>query len=207
MDVNKAFDYTHTPVALPFDPSALSGLSQALVRSHWENNYGGALKALNLIRGRLSHALRDEATPPYVYNCLKREQLIRTGSVVLHELYFANLGGDGKAPGEVRTRLGAAFGAFDAWETEFRRIGQGLAGGSGWVVLGYNSRLGLLENYWMADHSTHPADTRPVLVMDMYEHAYHLDYGAAAARYIDAFFANIQWDEVARRLRQGDERP
>ena len=200
MNANVAFEYVHAPVALPFDATRLNGLSERLVQSHWENNYGGAIKALNLVRGRLAQALRDENVAPYVYNGLKREQLIRTGSVVLHELYFGNLGGDGQAPATVRTRLSAAFGSFDAWETEFRRIGQGLGGGSGWVVLGYNSRLGLLENYWMADHSTHPPDTRPVLVMDMYEHAYHLDYGAAAARYIDAFFANLQWEEVASRL-------
>lgn len=194
-----AFDYQHAAVPLPFDAKSLKGLSERLIQSHWENNYGGAVKALNTIRGRLTQALGDANTPPYVYNGLKREQLIRTGSVVLHELYFANLGGDGKAPAELRTRIGAAFGTFDAWETEFRKIGLGLGGGSGWVVLGFNTRLKLLENYWMADHSTHPADTRPILVMDMYEHAYQIDYAAAAPKYIDAFFANLQWDAVATR--------
>ena len=195
-----AFDYQHAVAPLPFDAKSLKGLSDRLIQSHWENNYGGAVKALNTVRARLAQALGDANTPPYVYNGLKREQLIRTGSVVLHELYFANLGGDGKAPGELRTRIAAAFGTFDAWETEFRKIGQGLGGGSGWVVLGFNARLKLLENYWMADHSTHPADTTPVLVMDMYEHAYQMDFGAAAPKYIDAFFANIQWDAVAKRL-------
>lgn len=195
-----AFGYQHSAVPLPFDAKTLKGLSERLIQSHWENNYGGAVKALNTIRGRLAQALNDANTPPYVYNGLKREQLMRTGSVVLHELYFANLGGDGKAPADLRTRLAASFGTYDAWESEFRKIAQGLAGGSGWVVLGYNSRLKLLENYWMADHSTHPADTTPMLVMDMYEHAFHIDYGAAAAKYIDAFFANIQWDAVAKRM-------
>ena len=66
-------------------------------------------------------------------------------------------------------------------------------------MLGYNTRLKLLENYWMADHSTNAPETTPLLVMDMYEHAYQMDYGAAAAKYIDAFFANIQWDAVAKR--------
>ena len=195
-----AFDYQHAALPLPFDAKSLKGLSERLMQSHWENNYGGAVKALNTVRGRLMQALNDANTPPYVYNGLKREQLIRTGSVVLHELYFANLGGDGKAAGDVRSRIAASFGTFDAWETEFRKIGQGLGGGSGWVVLGFNTRLKLLENYWMADHSTHPADTTPILVMDMYEHAFQIDYGAAAPKYIDAFFANIQWDAVAKRL-------
>jgi Fe-Mn family superoxide dismutase len=195
-----AFDRQLMPTPLPFDPKSLTGLSEKLIQSHWENNYGGAVKALNTVRGRLVQALDDANTPAYVYNGLKREQLLRTGSVVLHDLYFANLGGNGKASADLRTRIAASFGTFDRWEAEFRKIGQGLGGGSGWVVLGYNRRLGLLENYWMADHSTGAIDTTPVLVMDMYEHAFAMDYGAAAAKYIDAFFANIQWEAVSQRL-------
>lgn len=195
-----AFDNQHSPVPLPFDAKSLTGISEKLIRSHWENNYGGAIKALNTLRGRLSQALSDANTPPYVYNGLKREQLLRTGSVVLHEFYFANLGGNGRPSADLRTRIAASFGTFDAWESEFRKIGLGLGGGSGWVVLGYNQSLKLLENYWMADHASAPANTHPILVMDMYEHAYQMDYGAAAAKYIDAFFANIQWDSVAQRI-------
>ena len=197
---NDAFAFEHKPVPLPFDPKALRGISEKLIQSHWENNYVGASNALNAVRGRLSQVLSDGNTPPYVYNGLKREQSIRTGSVVLHELYFSNLGGDGKAPADLRTRIGGAFGSFDAWESEFRKIGQGLGGGSGWVVLGYNEHLNLLENYWLADHSMNPAHTKPLLVMDMYEHAYQMDYGAAAAKYIDAFFQNIRWQAVSERL-------
>ncbi|HKU90211.1 MAG TPA: Fe-Mn family superoxide dismutase [Steroidobacteraceae bacterium] len=195
-----AFAFQHTPVPLPFDPKSLHGISEKLIQSHWENNYVGASKALNVVRGRLTQALGDPNTPPYVYTGLKREQSLRTGSVVLHEFYFGNLGGDGKAPADLRTRLSQSFGSYDRWESEFRKIGQGLGGGSGWVVLGFNEHLNLLENYWLADHATNPADTRPILVMDMYEHAYQMDYGAAAAKYIDAFFANIQWDAVAKRF-------
>lgn len=188
------------PKALSFDPKTLRGLSERLIVSHWQNNYGGAVKALNTVREKLRASLAGN-DPPYVYNDLKREHLIRTGSVVLHELYFANLGGDGKAPAEVRSALERAFGSYEAWETEYRRIGQGLGGGSGWVVLGFNEHLGLLENYWLADHASNPAHTRPILVMDMYEHSYHMDYGADAGKYVDAFFANIQWDTAAQRLR------
>jgi superoxide dismutase, Fe-Mn family len=196
----KAFEYQHSPVALPFEAKALKGISEKLIQSHWENNYGGAIKALNTVRSRLTQALNDANTPPYIYNGLKREQLIRTGSVVLHELYFGNLGGDGKASADLRTRIAASFGTFDAWESEFRKVGQGLGGGSGWVVLGFNERLKLLENYWLADHASNPPDTRPLLIMDMYEHAYQMDYGAAAPKYIDAFFTNINWDAVAKRM-------
>jgi Fe-Mn family superoxide dismutase len=197
---NAAFEYQHSPAVLPFDPKSLKGISEKLIQSHWENNYTGAVKALNLVRGRLVQALGDSNTPPYLYTGLKREQLFRTGSVVLHELYFANLGGDGKAGADLRSRIAVSFGSFDAWETEFRKIAQGLGGGSGWVVLGFNEHLKLLENYWMADHATAPAWTRPVLVLDMYEHAYQMDYGAAAAKYIDAFFTNINWDTVSKRI-------
>lgn len=185
---------------LPFDAARLNGLSERLVRSHWENNYGGSVKALAAVKSRLAQAAGDKDLPPYVYNDLKREHLVRTGSVVLHELYFDNLGGDGAAPRAARDAIASAFGSFDAWESEFRRIGAGLGGGSGWVVLGFNRHLGQLENYWMADHAHAPAATDPVLVMDMYEHSYQMDFGAAAAKYVDAFFANIQWDTVAARL-------
>ena len=197
---NTAFDYQHSPVALPFAAKALNGMSEKLIQSHWQNNYCGAVTALNTVRGRLKQALSDANTPAYLYNGLKREQLVRTGSVVLHELYFASLGGDGKASADLRTKIAVSFGSFDAWESEFRKIGQGLGGGSGWVVLGFNEKVRLLENYWMADHATAPADTKPILVMDMYEHAYQMDFGAAAAKYIDVFFVNINWDAVTQRL-------
>ena len=98
-----AFEYQHAAAPLPFDSKSLKGLSERLMTSHWENNYGGAVKALNAVRTRLLQALNDPNTPPYVYNGLKREQLLRTGSVVLHELYFANLGGDGKAGADARS--------------------------------------------------------------------------------------------------------
>jgi superoxide dismutase, Fe-Mn family len=197
---NSAFDYKHTPVPLPFASGSLKGISEKLIQSHWENNYTGSVNALNTVRGRLTQALGDSSTPPYVFNGLKREQLLRTGSVVLHELYFANLGGDGKAGADLRTRIAGSFGTFDAWEAEFRKIALGLGGGSGWVVLGFNEQLKVLENYWMADHATAPAATTPLLVLDMYEHSYQMDYGAAAAKYIDAFFTNINWDTVAKRV-------
>lgn len=124
---------------------------------------------------------------------------MRTGSVVLHELYFDNLGGDGQAPDAIRQMISSSFGTFDRWETEYRRIAAGLGGGSGWVVLGYNRHFGALENYWMADHMHSSPNTVPLLVLDMYEHSYHMDFGAATARYVDAFFTNINWDNVAAR--------
>lgn len=185
---------------LSFDPAKLDGLSEKMIRSHWENNYGGSVRTLAAVKQRLAEALANKDTPAWLYNDIKREHLIRTGSVVLHEYYFDNLGGNGQAGAASRKTLGDAFGSFDNWETEFRRIANGLGGGSGWVLLGLNAHTRELENYWMADHAHAPAATLPILVMDMYEHSYQMDFGAATARYIDAFFKNIQWDTVAARL-------
>ena len=195
-----AFQVQDALKPLPFDPAKLNGLSERLIRSHWENNYGGSVKALAHVKTRLAQAAADKDLPPYVYNDLKREHLVRTGSVVLHELYFENLGGSGQAGLGEREAIAQAFGSFDTWETEFRRIGAGLGGGSGWVVLGFNLHTHQLENYWMADHAHAPAATLPILVIDMYEHSYQMDFGAAAAKYIDAFFQNIQWEVVGARL-------
>jgi Fe-Mn family superoxide dismutase len=196
----ESFAQVHQPKPLPFNSGSLNGLSQRLIDSHWSNNYGGSVRALNETKRRLADALADRDLPPYIYNDLKREHLMRTGSVVLHELYFENLGGNGRADDAARTWLAAAFGQFDRWEAEFRRIANGLGGGSGWVILGYNRQFGTAENYWLADHMHSPAMTAPLLVMDMYEHSYHMDFGAAAAQYVDAFFNNINWESVLARL-------
>ena len=200
MSTAPAFQASDKLRPLAFDPAKLNNLSERLIRSHWENNYGGSVKALAVVKKRLGEALGDKDLPPYVYNDLKREHLLRTGSVVFHEHYFDNLGGSGKAGAPERQTIAQAFGSFDAWETEFRKIGAGLGGGSGWVMLGFNQHSRQLENYWMADHAHGPATTTPILVMDMYEHSYQMDFGAAAAKYIDAFFQNIQWDVVAARI-------
>jgi superoxide dismutase, Fe-Mn family len=194
-----AFRGQHEPRPLPFDPAKLRGLSERLVRSHWENNYGGAVRALNAVEQRLGGMLADKELPAYVYGDLKREELVRTGSVVLHEHYFANLGGDGKASGTILDLIKAAFGSYETWEAEFRRTAGALAGGSGWVVFALSLHTGEVHNYWAWDHMHNAVLGAPLLVLDMYEHAYHIDFGAAAARYIDAFMENVNWDEVGRR--------
>lgn len=203
-EVNKAqtippLTQIHNLKPLPFDPAKLDGISEKLIKSHWENNYGGSVKALNTVKQRLAMLLADKDTPPFIFNDLKREHLLRTGSVVLHELYFENLGGSGMPDLALKQRFDQSFGSFAQWEKEFRLMGAGLGGGSGWVVLGYNLHTGLVENYWLWDHQHSPAATMPLLVMDMYEHSYQMDYGAAAIKYVDAFFKNIRWDVVASR--------
>ena len=195
----RAFRGQHQPKALPFNPAKLSGLSEKLIRSHWENNYGGAVKALNAVEQRLAAMLREPDAPAYLYGDLKREELVRTGSVVLHENYFANLGGDGKAAGRALDLIKQWFGSYEQWEGEFKRTANALAGGSGWAILTYNAHTGGVHNYWAWDHAHNAPAGRPLLVLDMYEHAYHLDYGAAAAKYVDAFMQNVNWEEVNRR--------
>ena len=195
-----AFTDSHTVVPLPFDSAKLDGLSKKLIDSHWQNNYAGSVRALNTIQQRIAGALADPDLPPFVFNDLKREHLLRTGSVILHELYFANLGGSSGAEAALRQTLARSFGSYETWETEYRRIAAGLGGGSGWVVLGYNLHTGGLKNYWSWDHMHSAPATMPLLVLDMYEHSYHMDYGAAAAGYVDAFFRNINWQVVGERL-------
>lgn len=196
----KAFRGEHKPKPLPFDATKLKGISEKLIKSHWENNYSGAVSALNVIEKRLAIAVKDKDVPGYVYADLKREELVRTGSVVLHELYFANLGGDGKAAGEVMGAIKNVFGSYEQWEAEFKKTAQGLAGGSGWVILAHNFHTGELHNYWAWDHMHNAPFSRPLLALDMYEHSYHMDYGSAAAKYIDAFMQNVHWEEVERRF-------
>ena len=199
MDVSLAFAGKHQPKPLPFDPAKLNGISEKLIRSHHENNYTGAVKALNVVEQRLASLGREKDLPPYLYGDLKRQELIRTGSIVLHEKYFANLGGNGKADGSAKKLIEQWFGSYEAWEAEFKRIGNSLSGGSGWTILAFNQHTRELHNYWSADHTSNAPFSVPLLVLDMYEHAYQMDYGAAAAKYIDAFMLNVNWDEVNKR--------
>ena len=182
---------------LSCDPKTLRGLSEKLIVSHWENNYGGAVKRLNVITAQL--ASLDFATAPvFVVNGLKREELIATNSMILHELYFDGLGADAEPDRELREGLTRDFGSVDRWRSEFVAMGKALGGGSGWVLLTYSPRDGKLVNQWAADHTHSLAGSSPILALDMYEHSYHMDYGAAAAKYVDAFMDNIRWEHVSR---------
>ncbi len=188
----------HTPKPLPFDPKRIPGLSEKLLVSHHENNYAGAVKRLNAIEAQIA-ALPGDAVP-FQMGSLKREALIAANSMRLHELYFANLGGSGVANGSFATLAQEQFGSVDAWEHDFRITGLSLAGGSGWVIATYDAGEGALHNVWAWDHMHGLAGGVPLLVMDMYEHSYQMDYGANAKGYIDAFFANLRSEELDRRL-------
>lgn len=193
---------TARPQDLPFDPASLSLLSPALITSHHQNNYGGAVKRLNAIRAQLA-TTAFATVPGFQLNGLKREELIATNSMLLHELYFGSLGGDGVTmEPAMKLALDANFGSFECWREEFVAMGKALGGGSGWVLMVFQPREGTLVNQWAADHTHAVAGGVPILALDMYEHAYHMDYGAAAGAYVDAFMGNIEWAAVYGRYQQ-----
>lgn len=196
-----AFAGAHQPKPLKFDPGKLAGLSEKLITSHWQNNYQGSVKGLNTVEQKLAAAMADKDFPPLIYSGLKREELHRTGSVVLHEYYFDGLGGNGKPAGDVARALAAAFGSLSAWEAEFRRTAMSLAGGSGWAILTYNRHTKSLHNYWAWDHMHGAVTGEPLIALDMYEHSYHMDYGTQAAKYVDAVMANLDWETIDARYR------
>lgn len=179
-------------------PWTLNALSFKLIESHYENNYGGALRRLNAITEKLE-SLDFAKTPGYVINGLKREELIALNSTLLHELYFACLGGEGRVTDAMAAALTRDFGSVFRWKDEFVAMGNALGGGSGWVVLTYLPRDGRLINQYASDHSQSIPGGVPILALDMYEHAYHMDFGANVKAYVDTFMRNIDWAAVQQR--------
>src|SRR5436190_23720962 len=180
---------------LSCDPKKLEGLSETLIVSHWENNYSGAVKRLNAITGQLA-GLDMANAPVFVVNGLKREELIATNSMIIHELYFDCLGGEGEPKGALAEQIAKDFGSMARWKAEFAGVGKALGGGSGWVLLSWSPHDKRLVNSWANDHTMTLAGGRPILALDMFEHAYAMDYGAKAAAYVDAFMQGIRWDNV-----------
>jgi superoxide dismutase, Fe-Mn family len=190
----------HRVRPISFKPARLNGLSARLIASHYENNYGGAVRRLNAIRGELD-VLDPAGAPGFRLNGLKREELIATNSMLLHELYFEALGGTGGDPqGDLAAAITRDFGSLARWRAEFVAMGKALGGGSGWVLLTRSPRDGRLLNTWSADHTHSLAGGTPILALDMYEHSYHIDFGANVGAYVDAFMANIAWQRVAARF-------
>ena len=186
---------------ISFKPGRLKGLSPRLTASHYENNYGGAVRRLNAIKGELA-SLDPAAVPAFRLNGLKREELIATNSMLLHEVFFGSLGevGGGEPHGDLAAALARDFGSVAKWRAEFVAMGKALGGGSGWVLLTRSPRDGSLNNVWAADHTHSLAGGVPLLALDMYEHAYHIDFGANPAAYVDAFMNNVAWGRVAARF-------
>jgi superoxide dismutase, Fe-Mn family len=182
-------------------PWTLNGITPHLIESHYENDYGSALNRLNVIADELDK-LDLATTPAHVVSRLKRDEAAALNSTLLHELYFASLGGDGRTvPVEIADAIVRDFGSVLRWRQEFIALAESLAGGSGWVLLTYVPRDERLINQSATDHSQSISGGIPILAIDMYEHAYHLDFGANANAYVAAFVRNIDWDAVQTRYR------
>ena len=153
-------------------PWTLSYLSVKLIESHYELNYGEALRRLNAITAQLE-SLDFASTPGHVLNALKREELLALNSMLLHELYFASMGGDGQLTKLMSEVLARDFGSVDRWRAEFSAMGYALAGSAGWVLLTYLPRDGRLINQYASEHSQAVASGMPILALDMYEHVSH----------------------------------
>jgi Fe-Mn family superoxide dismutase len=180
-------------------PWTLNGITPKLIESHYEGNYGSALRKLNALTKEIS-SLDPATAPPGALNRLKREQALVLNSTLLHELYFSCLGGDGRTvPEPLAEAMVRDFGSVDRWRQEFVALAQGLAGGSGWVILSWVPRDGTLINQIGFDHTQSVAGGMPLLAIDMYEHAYHIDFGTNAQAYVATFMRNIDWNTVLGR--------
>ena len=195
---------TYSMKPLGCDPARIRTMSERLIVSHYENNYGGAVKRLNLIDEQLA-GLNYETTPGFVINGLKREQLIAMNSMILHELFFDGLGDESAPASNLRDALTRDFGSVERWRAQFIAMGKALGGGSGWVLLSWSPRDGKLVNQWASDHCHTLAGGTPVLALDMYEHSYHIDFGAKAATYVETFMDAIHWGNVRRTFRAASE--
>lgn len=192
---------TYAMKPLTCDPARINGMSERMIVSHYENNYGGAVKRLNLIEEKLAE-LDYANAPGFLINGLKREQLVAMNSMVLHELFFDGLGDQSEPDPALSEVIVRDFGSYERWRTEFIAMGKALGGGSGWVLLSWSPRHKKLVNQWAADHCHTLAGGVPILALDMYEHSYHIDYGAKAATYVDTFMDAIRWGSVDRLFRK-----
>jgi Fe-Mn family superoxide dismutase len=180
-------------------PWMLNGLSERMIVSHYENNYGAAVRLLNAVRGELRELCRAGVSGGLI-KALRREELAAMDSVALHELYFEGLGGDGRITPRMAARLEADFGSVEAWRRDFVGTARAMCGGSGWVHLSYCRRDRRLRNHAGMDDTQAIVDASPILVLDMYEHAYQIDFGANSTAYVDAFMRNLDWTAVEKRL-------
>lgn len=177
----------------------MEGFSDALLENHFKL-YKGYVKNTNMLLDRLGTLLNSGKAGSLEYSELKRRLGFELDGMKLHELYFLNLGGK-QAPDPQQIFFDAIvknFGSFELWKKDFEATG--LMRGVGWVVLYYDPESGRLANFWINDHEiNHAVGCKPLLVMDVWEHAYMPDYQLDRGKYIDAFFNNVDWNEVAAR--------
>jgi len=179
----------------------MEGFSETMLKTHF-TLYQGYVTNTNKVLDTLDQMSKDGKTALPEFAELKRRLGWEFNGMRLHEYYFENLGNksgiskDGKAAKAIK----ASFGSSEAWEKDFRATGA--MRGIGWVVLYQDSGSNRLINFWVNEHDTaHPAGCNPLLIMDVFEHAYMLDYGLKRADYIEAFFKNINWSAVDARVK------
>jgi Fe-Mn family superoxide dismutase len=179
----------------------MAGFSDVLLNNHF-TLYQGYVTNTNKVLDILEQMLNEGKTTNPEFAELKRRLGWEFNGMRLHEYYFDNLGGKLplEASGSLGTKLAASFGSLDAWEKDFRTTGA--MRGIGWTVLYQDNVSGRLINFWINEHDEgHPAGCTPILIMDVFEHAFMLDYGLKRADYIEAFFKNIDWKAVEDRLK------
>ncbi|HHW02104.1 MAG TPA: superoxide dismutase [Thermoanaerobacterales bacterium] len=187
------------PISLNPKLLSMPGFSERQILEHFNVLYKGYVNKINEIREKLQFAIRQEANATYSeYRGLKKGETFAMDGVILHELYFENLGGFGGMPeGSLLRRIENDFGSFNDWLQDFRAAGMAARG---WVVLAFNPRDRRIHNYLQDAHDQGVIiNTAALLVLDVYEHAYFIDYGTRKAEYITAFIQNIDWSAAERR--------
>jgi Fe-Mn family superoxide dismutase len=182
---------------LPF-VKKLKGISEKTISIHHDKLYEGYVKKWQEIQERLKKVDRSLANATFSeLRELKLEESFAANGIVLHEAYFDVLGGNGKPKGEIVERIAKDFGSFENWQEEFKALGMAARG---WVILAYDFNDGKLHNYLADWHSQGGIwGTAPLLVLDVYEHAYFIDYGSDRKSYIEDFFANLNWQAINKR--------
>ena len=179
----------------------MEGFSETLLKNHF-TLYQGYVTNTNKVLDALEQMLKEGKSGTPEFAELKRRQGWEFNGMRLHEYYFENLGGKAGIDkgGRLGKKLSEDFGSYDAWEKDFKATGT--MRGIGWVVLYQDIANGKLINFWINEHDvSHPAGCNPLLIMDVFEHAFMLDYGLKRADYINAFFKNIDWKSVEARLK------
>jgi len=179
----------------------MEGFSETLLKNHF-TLYQGYVTNTNKLLEALAQMLKDDKAGTPEFGELKRRLGWEFNGMRLHEYYFENLGGKGgiNRDGKLAGKLAEDFGSYDLWEKEFRATGA--MRGIGWAVLYQDVTGGRLINFWINEHDvSHPAGCNPLLIMDVFEHAFMLDYGLKKADYVGAFFKNIDWSVVESRLK------
>ncbi|MBN2462084.1 MAG: superoxide dismutase [Dehalococcoidia bacterium] len=179
----------------------MEGFSETLLKNHF-TLYQGYVTNTNKLMDTLASMLNEGKVSTPEYAELKRRMGWEFNGMRLHEYYFENLGGKAAIDkaGKLAKKLAENFGSYEDWEKDFR--GTGAMRGIGWVILYQDNVSGKLFNQWINEHDVgHPAGCVPILIMDVFEHAFITDYGLKRADYIEAFFKNINWAVAESRLK------